>query len=88
MVIRDAANRVEATKIIFVRVVSSMPRNNIERVMILSGHKELAVEFGDVPPFCYRVMVICCDGRLEIPRVCKRLRSNGSQLRQLEVPLV
>ena len=45
MVVRDAADGVEAAKVVFIGIVGSVPGYHVEGRMVLAGGEEMAVEF-------------------------------------------
>jgi hypothetical protein len=79
MVKGDGANDVETAQIILVRIVISMPGDNIKRGLVLAGRKERIVEFADQRIFSALLFVIKEGNRgLKVSCIGKTVGSNGS----------
>lgn len=88
MVKRDGSYGVEAPKIVFVRVVESMPCDHVERRVSLLRGVEMSGKLGEDAPFRFGVFIKVGYGRLEVSRVGEAVGADRSQLRECEVALV
>lgn len=89
----DGSDGVEAAEVVLVRVVVTVPGDDVEGSVVLSGRKEGVVEFAQDAVFlgCIRVLFVIikgCNRSLEVTRVGETIGPNRAQLRQLVMALV
>ena len=90
MVVRDAADGVEAAEVVFVGVVGAVPGDDVEGCVGLRGGEEMTIKFGEegVGSAAGVVFGEGGDGCLEVARVGETIRADGAKLGELEVSLV
>lgn len=88
MVEGDGADGVEAAEVVFVRIVKTVPSDNIIRSVVLGGCEEVAVEFGEDGVGPCRVLFVGCDWGLEIASIGQAVGSDGPEFGKLEMALV
>ena len=86
----DGTYRVEASEVVFVGVVGTVPGDNIEGRMILCCGKEVPREFGEDGVGGLSAVIFCEGGDwgLEVARVRETVGSDGPKFGEIEVALV
>lgn len=88
MVVGHGADGVKSPEVIFIRVVGTVPGDNVKGRVILRGGEEVAAEFGEHVPGGADVFVKVCDGDLKVAFVRKTVAADGAEVGQVEVALV
>lgn len=82
MIKRNGADGVETTKVVLVRVIVSVPGNDVKGSVVLACGKEGVVELAVKPPLGRFFLILeRRDRGLEVARIGKTVRTNGAQLR-------
>lgn len=65
-----------------------MPRDHIERSVILFGRKKVTGKFGNKRPFCFCIFVEMSDWGLEVPSIGQTVGTNRAQFWELKMSLI
>ena len=90
MIIADAANSIEAPKVIFKGVVGAMPGNDVEGCVGLSCREKMSVELGEKGELGVSRVVLIerRSGGLEVSSISQAIGANRAKFWEAKVTLV
>lgn len=88
MVVRYAADGVEAAQVVLVGIVVAMPCHNVEGSVVLFRGIETASKLAEQSVLIACVFIEVCCGCLKVSGVRETVATNGTEFRKLKVALV